>query len=934
MTLRDDWSLVFEDKAKFFTKRLLVCSLFVLFCLNFNPIFNLSSARAAGFSLSEYWGGNANIVFVKDEYLYVGFWGELEIFDIHDPSSPVRVGLLLLPKEIEQMDVVGNRAYVVDNTGFLWIVDLSDPASPSVLGKYPKTTYASPIMDFAVVGDYAYIVSNYVLRVINIRIPEQPMESWVWWGPDPVKRVVDVLGYLYVTCGSKIIILDIRKSPNLSQVGSIDAASISEDFKGIHPAYAKKAQPSVEWVYGNSALLRIVIPYDNPGISPTVFFVILDVSDPVHPVVKGVVDEYATIVDDGYAAGAEPDCVPFSGCNGNTLYTYSFSDVGEFTELSSQYLPGSIASMALKSPYLYVLNTDGVVSVDVNHPDFSSPVWSLDPNTFHGVSGSRVNDILVATDHWKKFIDFSDSSIILSGNVQNLDLGDYFVYSPPLLYVITNSSQNSPSTLTVLDVSDRQSPVEVGSLSLNHQATGLDVDGNMVLVAMGSEGLTAIDATNPSSPKFIGHVSFPDWSAEGVALLNQYAYVAAGKAGIKIVDVHNPYKMLQVGSLSRSGSVQSIAANGKDLYVSYGEYLVGFDLSDPVHPVQLDKYDTGIEIDALTVMDGIVFALAKGAIYVYSSLVGNSIEQVKKGLPFVVSSGDFDNDGKSDILRYDSQTAQVDIFLSQNGTFVESDTLRLTEMNMPDVCLVGNFDGEGAYDIFWHTLYDQKGVVYTSDGVHLTRKATFDLGSLGHPDATAVGDFDANGCDDILWYEKWAAKASVFKSDGYFLTGSYYEIKLSTLDAITAGNFNGSDGDDVMWYTASNQRADFYLAARQGFICRDQMAFEGFGPPDAYAVGDFNGDGLDDILWYETWLGTASIFLSHGTYFSHQPALDFNGFPEPDYIVVGDFDGNGKADVLWASNRDGTAEAWLSDGQKFVREPSFDIRLFDSSKDQ
>ena len=69
-------------------------------------------------------------VAVSNGYAYVtDEYAGLFIFDVSDPSSPVRVGITSIWKA-HNVAVSGSYAYVTDIERGLWVVDVSTPSAP------------------------------------------------------------------------------------------------------------------------------------------------------------------------------------------------------------------------------------------------------------------------------------------------------------------------------------------------------------------------------------------------------------------------------------------------------------------------------------------------------------------------------------------------------------------------------------------------------------------------------------------------------------------------------------------------------------------------------------------------------------------------------------------------------------------------------------
>jgi hypothetical protein len=120
--------------------------------------------------------------------------------------------------------------------------------------------------------------------------------------------------------------------------------------------------------------------------------------------------------------------------------------------------------------------------------------------------------------------------------------------------------------------------------------------------------------------------------------------------------------------------------------------------------------------------------------------------RVKKGWQ-IVGSGDYNADGRSDVLLHDALENKFDLWTMLGGGTYESELLPDDFGNAAEVIASGDFDGDGMSDILWRDL--ETGDV---DIWGLTEDST--LGPLeggGDPwSAMGAGDFDADGRDDVL----------------------------------------------------------------------------------------------------------------------------------------------------------------------------------------
>ncbi len=315
-----------------------------------------------------------------------------------------------------------------------------------------------------------------------------------------------------------------------------------------------------------------------------------------------------------------------------------------------------------------------------------------------------------------------------------------------------------------------------------------------------------------------------------------------------------------------------------------------------VHPQLYDGNGYYQDFDVTALPMAKVF-LSDGTYLSYS----DSLTLKGFGRPDVSLVGDFDGNGKDDVMWYESWSGNANVFLSDGTCFSYSDSLTLKGFGKPDVALIGDFDGNGKDDVMWYEKWSGNAKVFLSDGSYFNYSDSLTLKGFGMPDVALVGDFNGDGKDDLLWYEIWTTTAKVFLSDGtYFHYSDSLTLKgFGMPDLALVADFNGDGKHDLVWYEAWSSNAKVFLSSGTYLSYSDSLTLKGFGRPDVSLVGDFDGNGKDDVMWYESWSGNANVFLSDGTYFSYSDTLTLKGFGMPDMVLIGDFDGNGKDDVMW-----------------------------------
>jgi hypothetical protein len=122
-------------------------------------------------------------VAVAGNYAYVadGGFGLLQVIDVSDPASPTIVGSVGTPGLASSgVAVAGEYAYVAGGyPGFQEVIDVSDPASPTIVGGVNTPHFACGV---AVAGEYAYVADGESgLQVLPAQCQEPVPVELAWF---------------------------------------------------------------------------------------------------------------------------------------------------------------------------------------------------------------------------------------------------------------------------------------------------------------------------------------------------------------------------------------------------------------------------------------------------------------------------------------------------------------------------------------------------------------------------------------------------------------------------------------------------------------------------------------------------------------------------------------------------------------------------------
>jgi hypothetical protein len=153
---------------------------------------------------------------------------------------------------------------------------------------------------------------------------------------------------------------------------------------------------------------------------------------------------------------------------------------------------------------------------------------------------------------------------------------------------VTNNGFSATAQVTVSSFA----PIALSFITIPGFANNVDVSGNFAYVAAGSAGLQVVDVTDRRAPRIVGSLNTPG-NANDVRVVGNRVYVADGVAGLQIIDVTNPANPILSGSLDTLGEANDVVVVGNRAYIADGAAgLQIIDVSNPLAPSVLGTFDT------------------------------------------------------------------------------------------------------------------------------------------------------------------------------------------------------------------------------------------------------------------------------------------------------------------------------------------------------
>lgn len=236
---------------------------------------------------------------------------------------------------------------------------------------------------------------------------------------------------------------------------------------------------------------------------------------------------------------------------------------------------------------------------------------------------------------------------------------------------------------------------------------------------------------------------------------------------------------------------------------------------------------------------------------------------------------------------------------------------------------VGDFNGDGRSDMLCHdTGTGYKWIAHaTSAGTFTGTTWGAAMGWCYHAGAALhIGDFNGDGRSDMLCHDKgtgykWIAHAT---SAGAFI-GTTWQAAMGWCSlpgtALYIGDFNGDRRSDMLCHdTGAGYKWIAHATAAGTFTGTTWQAAMGWcsHPGEALYIGDFNGDARSDMLCHDTVTGYNQIAYAAyaGTFGSTLEAgIDWCSHAGA-ALYIGDFNGDRRSDMLCHDS--GTGYKWVA----------------------
>lgn len=315
------------------------------------------------------------------------------------------------------------------------------------------------------------------------------------------------------------------------------------------------------------------------------------------------------------------------GFNTNPLLADTDGDgINDLTEIQTGSNP--------TDPNSYNLNR-ALTGLEVTPANFTLLVNSL-TNTATvqlAVTGRLIDNRTIDLTSTNRGTNYASSDLAVC-NFGSPD-GRVFASSPGTCTItVTNSGFTDTARGTVTNFT----PSAISFVPIPGFANGVAVSGDYAYVAAGGAGLQIVGlSADRTSPQVVSSLNLAG-NANAVTLAGNLAYIAAGSAGLHVVDVTNPLTPQLLGSFNTSGNALGVKVRETTAFVANGSTLQVVNVANPAAmilagSVSLSGTTWNLDLDS----GRNLAAVAAGTAGVYLIDISNAAAPVVRGS---VSTGD------------------------------------------------------------------------------------------------------------------------------------------------------------------------------------------------------------------------------------------------------------------------------------------------------
>lgn len=532
---------------------------------------------------------------IKGPRICVGTRQGVAIFDASDPKDPQVEGWIETGGYVNAIKMVGNLAYVVGARG-LHIIDYGGPGKPELVGHfYP----GSEIQAVDVRGSIAYLGTGYLL-IVDVSNPKSPTQISRIEDINKISLIHSHEEWLYSVINGRLSRLDVSnpQDPKLQLAGSAPYATSlalegglayvgTYDGIEVHDQTFARDTPLSRFQCGGVKSLAVT---NGVVIASTMAnaLLVVDFRDHSQPMQLSSIFKAPgdlRVQDDKVFSTTQDGLEVYDLADLSMPRRVQMVNIGQASIVRDLQVVGDLVYLASSAGLriLKISPTNRVVQLGNYNTEGNASAVAVSNNVALlsvGLEGLNLLDVTVAKQP-KLIANVPSAAGVFTGDSQIRD---------SLAFVLNGSS------FDVLNIGDPTRPKRVGTVKLaGGSAAGgrsgslaLDLEGHYAVVVLAQGGLAELDLRNPESP--VELVGWPEGGPiQTVRLRDSMALTSSFQKGLRIVSLNDSDSARVLGRYDPVGTTSIWTEEDLVFLGARDGSLHVLDLASPYQPVLLGK---------------------------------------------------------------------------------------------------------------------------------------------------------------------------------------------------------------------------------------------------------------------------------------------------------------------------------------------------------
>jgi VCBS repeat-containing protein len=398
------------------------------------------------------------------------------------------------------------------------------------------------------------------------------------------------------------------------------------------------------------------------------------------------------------------------------------------------------------------------------------------------------------------------------------------------------ATEDTPVTYTAAQLLGNDTDVDNTNAQLSIASVTSGTAGTAVLNGNGSVTFTP-------NANFNGPGSFSYTATDGSATSNS-ATVTVNVAAVNDAPTIALRSVDIVTANFGSDNVSVLVGDGQNGFTASTQTVGGAPSSIAVGDLNQDGNPDLVTANQNSNDVSILLGNGLGGYVVSSQTVGGGNQ------PRSVALGDVNGDGKLDIITTNISSNNVSVLLGDGlGGFSATTTPISGGGSFPNSVAVGDFNGDGKADLVTADFFSDNVSLLIGNGLGGFSAAAKSIGGGDGPFAVTVGDINGDGKLDVVTANNNSGNVSVLIGDGLGgFSAATHPVTGSFPRSVALGDVNGDGKIDIVTALQSSGSISVLFGDGLGGFTATSQPIGAVSGAVSVTLGDLNGDGKLDIV--------------------------------------------------------------------------------------